>query len=286
MASKPLTKELILEIADTDGRIRAVLLNGSRANHEIKPDDLQDYDIVFLVRDFDSFNGAYHWPNKFGEILLQQFPDNMFHEDDISQKIPGFSQLTLFEDGTRIDLSVFPVEKLENDFESDSLTKVWLDRDDLFTTILPPNDSDYHIEKPSQKEFSDTCNEFWWVSTNVAKALARNEVIFAKEIMESVVRPMFMKMIAWEIGWRNNFSVSFGKGGKFISKYLEAKICDEILQTYAGADVSANWESLFIMCDLFQKFSNTVSVAMEFDHTRIEEQNAVLYLKKLYQHRD
>lgn len=43
----------ILNIAQTDDRIRAVILNGSRANAKVTPDVYQDYDIVFIVKDFD-----------------------------------------------------------------------------------------------------------------------------------------------------------------------------------------------------------------------------------------
>jgi hypothetical protein len=35
-------------------------------------------------------------------------------------------------------------------------------------------------------------------------------------MLETAVRPMFMKMIEWFIGTKTNFSISFGKGGKFI----------------------------------------------------------------------
>ena len=37
-------------------------------------------------------------------------------------------------------------------------------------------------------------------------------------MQETVVRPMFMKMIEWYIGTETNFSVSFGKAGKFMKK--------------------------------------------------------------------
>jgi hypothetical protein len=33
----------------------AVLLNGSRANTRLKPDPLQDFDIIYLVNDLESF---------------------------------------------------------------------------------------------------------------------------------------------------------------------------------------------------------------------------------------
>ena len=42
--------QLILDVAKKDERIRAVILNGSRANPQATPDIFQDYDIVFIVR--------------------------------------------------------------------------------------------------------------------------------------------------------------------------------------------------------------------------------------------
>ncbi len=45
----------MLDKANGDGRIRAVLLNGSRANHSIQPDQWQDFDIVYIVNEMDSF---------------------------------------------------------------------------------------------------------------------------------------------------------------------------------------------------------------------------------------
>ncbi|HGC6642695.1 TPA: aminoglycoside 6-adenylyltransferase, partial [Streptococcus agalactiae] len=40
---------LVLNIANRDKRIEAVLLNGSRANPNVPKDDFQDYDIVFVT---------------------------------------------------------------------------------------------------------------------------------------------------------------------------------------------------------------------------------------------
>jgi len=60
-------------------------------------------------------------------------------------------------------------EKPGTDFEADSLTIVWLDKDELFKDVPPPTDNDYHIAKPGQQAFFEVCNEFWWTITYVAK---------------------------------------------------------------------------------------------------------------------
>lgn len=38
-----------------NSKIRAVVLNGSRANPNVKADSLQDFDLTFIVEDFQSF---------------------------------------------------------------------------------------------------------------------------------------------------------------------------------------------------------------------------------------
>jgi aminoglycoside 6-adenylyltransferase len=273
-------KNLIVDFGTKDDRVRAILLNGSRANPNIKPDKFQDFDIVFLVRQIRSFTNDHLWTDIFGEKLLWQLPDAMrFIAQDESI---GFGYLMLFDDGNRIDLTLFPWEKYQTDFKLDSLTTVWLDKDNLFTSIPPSNDLDYHIQRPSEQEFFETCNEFWWVSTYVAKGLARNEITYAKKMLETVVRPMFMKLIEWKIGVENDFSVSVGYGGKFISKYLNKDYYSKILDTYADADVEANWRSLFVMTDLFNQISTEVSASLKFKQNKEEKENTMKYLKDVY----
>lgn len=36
------------------------------------------------------------------------------------------------------------------------------DKDQILPSIAEPSDEDYRIKKPSQKEFTACCNEFWW----------------------------------------------------------------------------------------------------------------------------
>ena len=51
MRSEKEMYDLILGYANADENIRAVILNGSRANPNRKPDPFNDFDIVYLVSD-------------------------------------------------------------------------------------------------------------------------------------------------------------------------------------------------------------------------------------------
>ena len=274
-------KKQVLDFAKDNKRIRAVLLNGSRANPDIKPDKYQDFDLTFLVSGLKNFTADLVWTDVFGKKLLQQLPDEMIIGNTKNKKPRSFHCLMLFEDGNRIDLTLFPVERFKSRFEKDSLTVVWLDKDNRFCDVEPPSEKDYFTSKPTKKEFFDYCNEFWWVSTNVAKGLAREEILYAKEMLELNLRPVFLKMTEWYIGSQNSFSVSIGKGGKFVKNFLPPKTYQQLLQTYTGTEIEENWKGLFTMVKLFSKFASDVTNLLGYEYNISEEKNAIKYLERL-----
>lgn len=282
MRSPEEIKKLILDFARDDERIRAVLLSGSRANPEVKPDQLQDFDIVFIVHELKSFIADHSWTDFLGDEIITQLPDEMTFGKDLDKTTPEFHYLMLLKDGNRVDLTLFPLEKFKSAFKRDSLTIVWIDKDKIFSDIPSPQDSDYHIRKPSEKEFSDTCNEFWWVSTYVAKGLFREEISYSKAMNETVLRPMFMKAIEWKIGAGHDFGVSFGKAGRFMKLYLPRDLYERILMTYSGSDIEENWKSLFIMTDIFSQFTAEIADKLNFPLNRNEVQNVIEYLKRIH----
>jgi aminoglycoside 6-adenylyltransferase len=271
-------QELIINTAKSDDRIRAVLLNGSRANKKVSVDKYQDFDIVYFVYDIESFTSNHNWTNVFGDKIIMQLPDEMvFGKKNDDEKI-AFHYLMLFKDGNRIDLTLFPINKPGLKFPADSLTIVWLDKDNLFSNISEANDFDYLIKKPTEKEFLDACNEFWWVCTNVSKGLLRNEITYSKEMLESFARPMFMKIIEWYIGTETDFSVSFGKAGRFMKQCLTSFQYDNILATYSDYQIENNWKSLFVMTKLFGQFAIAVADKLNFKYNLKEEQNVTMFL--------
>jgi len=275
-------KKLITDKANSDSRIRAVLLNGSRANPNVVPDRFQDFDVVYIVTEIESFISDHSWTNIFGEILIRQLPDEMELGKEPGEENAGFSYLMLFRDGNRIDLTLFPKNKLRINFHRDSLTIVWLDKDNIFNCIEQSSDRDYLIKRPSERTFLESCNEFWWTTTNVAKGISRNEITYAREMLETVVRPMFMRIVEWYIGTETNFSVAFGKGGKFMCRHLPVELYSKILLTYSDHNAENNWKSLFLMSELFGQLARDISTKLKFQYNLEEEKNAIVYLKLCY----
>lgn len=272
---------LILDVAKADKKIRAVLLNGSRANPNIKKDKFQDFDIVYLVNEMSAFLKDPEWIDIFGERLILQTPDDMVLKNEKSDPF-SFTYLMLFADRNRIDLTLFPIDRLDNEFDLDSLAVLLLDKDNLFPNMPALNGTTYHIERPTGKMFSDCCNEFWWVCTYVAKGLWRHEIMYAKDMLEAPVREMFLKMIEWYIGTETGFSVSFGKSGKNMKRHLPPALYNKILLTYPDADAGNIWKSLFIMTDTFRDLAIETSGKLCFAYNVKEDYNVTEYLQWVY----
>ncbi len=98
--------DLILNTAREDGRIRAVILNGSRANPHAPRDIFQDYDIVYGVTEVAPFRHDPAWIDRFGERMILQLPDEM-RTPPAGDDEP-FCYLMQFTDGNRIDPTLCP----------------------------------------------------------------------------------------------------------------------------------------------------------------------------------
>lgn len=279
MRSEDDMMSLIVQTAASDERIRAVVLNGSRANPSAKKDFLQDYDIVYVVRETESFINDPGWIDCFGERLILQTPQNMSIPNPSADNY--FSYLMLFTDGNRIDLTLLPMEKFCKIDKQDSQSICLLDKDGIIPALPLPSDKDYHIKSPDQKQFSDCCNEFWWVSTYIAKGLWREETAYALYMLNGPVRNMLIQMIAWHIGTRTNFSVSIGSQGKYLQDYMDPILWKEFLDTYPRAKEEEIWEALLAMIKMFRKLANEVSGYGGFYYDRKEEENINRYLREI-----
>src|SRR5699024_4814153 len=193
-----------------------------------------------------------------------------------------FSYLMLFEDGNRIDLTIIPINEVEDYFiNNDGLVEVMLDKDELVKGEVIPCDRKYWIKKPTAREFDDCCNEFWWVSTYVGKGLARKEILYAIDHLSEFVRPNLLRMMSWHIGLEHGFSFSLGKNYKFINHYLPKKDWEILLSTYSQDNYLNMWQSLFTCYDLFRKYSQAVAEDLGYKYPNYDK--AIMeYTEKIY----
>ena len=271
--------DLILRVAKEDDRIRAVYMNGSRTNPNAPKDIFQDYDIVYVVGETGSFIQDKEWIKRFGDILLMQYPDES--PDYPSDKENSYGWLMIFTDGNRLDLTVQTEAFAKENILEDSLCIILLDKDGILPDIPESSDASYRVKCPSEEQFAATCNEFWWCLNNIAKGLWRKEVTYAQDMLNFVVRKQLEKVLAWKIGILTDYSVSIGKSGKYMYRWLSSDEWKAYLDTYCNADVDMMWKSLEIMCRLFYETSKWVADKSGFVFDKKEADNCLLFLNRV-----
>ncbi len=87
--------DLILQTAKSL-KVEAVAMSGSRTDTKAPKDEFQDYDVVYVVDDFDNLTSDLSWLDQFGKRIIEQ-------EVALDHRRLF---LMLFEDGNRIDLTL------------------------------------------------------------------------------------------------------------------------------------------------------------------------------------
>ncbi|MFS0661054.1 aminoglycoside 6-adenylyltransferase [Niallia alba] len=280
MRSEQEMMNMLISFARNDNRIRLITLEGSRTNKNIPRDSFQDYDVSYFVTDMDSFKENDQWLNIFGERLMMQKPEDM----ELFPPELGncFSYLMLFKDGNKLDLTLIPINEVDDYFlNSDGLVEVLLDKDSLVKNDVIPSDRKYWIKKPTAREFDDCCNEFWLVSTYVVKGLARKEILFAIDHLSEIARPNLLRMMSWQIGLERGFDFSTGKNYKIINHYLPIEDWEKLLSTCSQGSYTNMWEALFTCYELFRKYSKSVAEDIGYRYPDYDEA-ITEYTKNIY----
>lgn len=93
----------------------------------------------------------------------------------------------MFSDRTRIDFQIttdFTITP--NDL--DSGFEVLVDKDVITQAFPEPTYTQYIITKPSEEEFLECLNDFFWDATYVVKYLKREELFFVKYMFDGSLR--------------------------------------------------------------------------------------------------
>lgn len=275
MRSEHEIMERIIRTAQADDRILAAYLKGSRTNPNVPKDSYRDFDVMYVVTETCSFIKDTRWMNNFGKVVLMQEQDTAFGYGErfgLQQNYnESYSWLLLLEDGNRIDIGVELLSVMESGRNRNKLFLPLLDKTGCLPQLPPPTDEDFHIKKPSAKQFLGCCNEFYWCLCDVAKGIARDELPFAMTTYHTLVRNMLEMMLDWYIGTYTDFSVSTGKSHKYLKKYLPNDFYESYRKTYSDGNYDHFWEAIHTAYALFRKTALAVGEYFHFPYPDAEE---------------
>lgn len=249
-------------------KVKAVAMSGSRACPKAPKDEFQDYDVVYIVDDFDNLTSDLSWLEQFGKRIIEQ-------EVALDHRRLN---LMLFEDGNRIDLTLCPKEHIKEWVDSEAGFTVLEDPEHLFEPYSQ-NIERYWTSPATETNFVKSCNEFWWVSAYVVKGICRNQLIYATDHLYGICQQEVLKVLAWQVA-SDGGAVDIGKNYKNLFNYLPAEKEKEFSNLLDFSSLDKITQSLFATMELFHQEAQSLAKKMGFDYDKEVAEEMIQYAEE------
>ena len=259
--------DLILQTAKTL-QVKAVAMSGSRTDTKAPKDEFQDYDVVYVVDDFDNLTSDLYWLDQFGKRIIEQ-------EVALDHRRLN---LMLFEDGNRIDLTLCPKEHIKEWVDSEAEFIVLEDKKGLFESYSP-SPKRFWIHPATETDFEKTCNEFWWVSAYVVKGIHRNHLVYATDHLYGICQQELLKLLAWQVA-TDKGTVDVGKNYKYLFEYLPDEKEKKFTALLDFSDQKSLTKSLLTTMDFFHKEAQAFSLKAGFHYDKATAEKMLEYAEE------
>ena len=259
--------DLILQTAKTL-QVKAVAMSGSRTNQNAPKDEFQDYDVVYVVDDFDNLMSDLSWLDQFGKRIIEQ-------EVALDHRRLN---LMLFEDGNRIDLTLCPKEHIKEWVDSEAGFTVLEDEKGLFESYSP-SPKRYWTNPASETDFEKACNEFWWVSSYVVKGICRKQVFYATDHLYGICQQELLKVMAWQVV-SDRGKVDIGKNYKYLFNYLPTEKEKEFSDLLDFSSIDKITQSLFVTMQLFHREAQRLAQKLGFAYDKEVAEKMIEYAEE------
>ena len=259
--------DVILKTAETL-QVAAVAMSGSRTDTKASKDEFQDYDVVYVVDDFDNLTSDLSWFDYFGKRIIEQ-------EVVLDHRR---LYLMLFEDGNRIDLTLCPKQQIQEWVDSEAEFIVLEDKKGLFE-YYSPSPQRFWMSSASETDFKNSCNEFWWVSAYVVKGIHRNHLIYATDHLYGICQQELLKILVWQVA-SDRGKVDIGKNYRYLFQYLPAEKEKEFSNLLDFSSIEKLSQSLLATMQLFHQEAQRLAQKLDFDYDKEVAEKMIEYAEE------
>lgn len=274
----------LIEWSERREAVRAAILTSTRASRRAPVDRFSDYDVVLVVEDIRPFYESRAWLEDFGRVLV-------LYRDPFYRDLGGerFAYITQYEDGTKIDFILQPVEWLRQAAALPQLPAdldlgyaILLDKDRLAQRLPLPTYTAFIPAPPSGAEYLELVEEFLHETTYVAKHLWRDDLLPAKYSLDQVMKQNCLRrMLEWRAEIDHGWSLKPGAYGKGLKERLDPEIWSQLERTYVGAGLEENWEALFGSLALFRQVARQVGERLGYEYPEELHRRVAAYLQRV-----
>ena len=277
--------ERVVDWAQTDGDVRALILLGSRARVDPPADEWSDTDLIVVVPDPSAFLADASWTARFGSVAVT-FVEVTPH---------GRSERrVLYADGTDLDAVPVGLDEAQAGLrEPGPLSMLargyWIlvDKEGILGDLpaLIDRAADEHGSAyewpPGPGPFENLVNDFWYHAVWSARKLRRGELWVARDCVDGSMKALLLRVIEWRAraitdGGDHWFA------GRFLERWADPDTVRALRDCFAHYDEADISRGLLATMELFRRLANDLAIRLELPYpARADEAATALVLELL-----
>ena len=274
----------LLAWGTTHPLIRAMILTSSRTRPDGPVDLLSDYDLILAVSEVGPFAFDNAWISEYGRPMVRWGDQNEMYG------LATYFRGVVYQNYVKIDYSLWPVELLARIEASGLLPdqldvgyRVLLDKDRRTVGWKQPSYQAHIPVRPTEADYQALVEEFWWSTTYVAKSLWRDDLVFARWVLDQDLKlETVRRMLEWRIEIDHNWSVKPGVYGRGLKQLLTPDLWSELTSTYTSLDVEETWAALDRVIALFRKVALHVGNVLGYAYPQQVDDQVSAYLEAIH----
>jgi aminoglycoside 6-adenylyltransferase len=293
--------------AETQPGIRAALTVGSRAREDRPADEWSDLDVILIVTDPERYLATTDWLENIGNPWIT-FIEKTGQGDEKEHRV-------LFEGGLDVDFVLLPAKKIQalarllqarerfpqilkllprslsheatqgiaafSDIAHRGV-KVLVDKDGTAKSLLSAIVEAPPPVPPTQDEFLNLVNDFWYHAVWTAKKLRRGELWTAKGCSDSYMKWWRLRqMIEWHARAKNGVEYDTWHAGRFLEQWADPRIVERLHDAFAHYDEDDLWRGLLATMDLFRWVAIETAELLEHTYPSSTDEHATELVRNL-----
>jgi aminoglycoside 6-adenylyltransferase len=271
--------EKVAAWAEIHTDIQAVLLIGSLARETHPADEWSDVDLILFADDIEIYASQHDWLADFGDVLV---PVIERHQSG------DVEWLVLFADGVKVDFYFTPgagdltavIAQASYNLVICRGAKLLYSRPG--TEIqLPPFKFD-PFEPPDVTEFQTVVHEMLLNGYKMAKLIKRGDLVRAKLVLASQMRPTLLTMIAWHAQAVFGSERDTWYNGRYLDEWADPRVLAALPNTYGGFSDEETWRSLFGLLILFRWLAEEMAVSWDYAFPAAAADQVMAWIREMY----
>jgi aminoglycoside 6-adenylyltransferase len=260
--------------------LRAILVIGSRARTQTPADRWSDLDLILVTTAPHRYLNDTDWLAAVGPYWLT------FTEPTATGGL--IERRVLFEDALDVDFVPLPLERFKEMLYQGIPAEVEgvfargfrfvLDKDDLAKQVRLSDAGPTTTPPPSEGEFLNLVNDFWYHAVWTAKKLLRGELWTSLGGHAYMRSRALLPMLAWHAKAQRGWDFDTWHGGRFLEKWADARAVEALPKVFAHHDQEDFTNSLFATMRLFGWLAQETAKSLEIAYPHEAERQVVRWV--------